>query len=71
MPEIPIPKTYHRFNMEPQERIDSYADMAEILLDRLAEAADNEERALVLAVSLASTYVEGAYDGRTYGDSNA
>jgi hypothetical protein len=62
IPSMPIPKVHHRWDMEPMERVESFADQAEALLDRLAESPD-DGRIGILCVSLAAAYVEGAQDG--------
>jgi hypothetical protein len=71
-----IPKTYHRYAMTPEERINSFADMAQAILENLDEQqrraaagveGEEEHPVAMICLSLAAAYVEGAHDGRSHG----
>jgi hypothetical protein len=71
-----IPKTYHRYAMEPTERINSFADQAQAILENLDEQqrraaagveGEEEHPVAIIAIALAAAYVEGAQDGRGHG----
>jgi hypothetical protein len=75
--QIPhIPKTYRRYAMDPTERINSFADQAQAILENLDEQqrraaagveGEEEHPVAIIALALAAAYVEGAQDGRSHG----
>jgi hypothetical protein len=63
-----IPKTYHRHDMTPQKRVESYTDMAAALMETVREANTEDEVLTAVCLSLAAAYAEGHQDGRIYGE---